>query len=163
MHNLLIFGLINANGIANTEDPGQTVPLGAVWSGSALFAQNYLSENLGSLRYLSIYTIYGHGSHLSHVTRIMFVYWFSFPCTPKLERKFGWKWPSGKAKSKFQLKSTFQFLYVNNPWTKVKKWPWPSILTFIYWISCLHLQNFGPMAAIVSEISTVFPFSYRKA
>ena len=25
-------------------------PLGAVWSGSALFAQTYLSENLGSLR-----------------------------------------------------------------------------------------------------------------
>ena len=31
--------------------PDQTVPLGAVWSGSALFAQAYLSENLGSLRY----------------------------------------------------------------------------------------------------------------
>ena len=28
-----------------------TAPLGAVWSGSALFAQAYLSENLGSLRY----------------------------------------------------------------------------------------------------------------
>ena len=27
--------------------------LGAVWSGSALFAQTYLSENLGSLRYHS--------------------------------------------------------------------------------------------------------------
>ena len=26
--------------------------LGAVWSGSALFAQAYLSENLGSLRYI---------------------------------------------------------------------------------------------------------------
>ena len=26
----------------------QTAPLGAVWSGSALFAQAYLSENLGS-------------------------------------------------------------------------------------------------------------------
>ena len=59
----------DANGIANSEDPDQTaplgavwsgsaksadqdqlVPLGAVWSGSALFAQIYLSENLGSLR-----------------------------------------------------------------------------------------------------------------
>ena len=28
--------------------PDQTAPLGAVWSGSALFAQAYLSENLGS-------------------------------------------------------------------------------------------------------------------
>ena len=32
--------------IANSVDPD---PVGAVWSGSALFAQTYLSENLGSL------------------------------------------------------------------------------------------------------------------
>ena len=37
--------------MANSVDPDQTAPLGAVWSGSALFAQAYLSENLGSLRY----------------------------------------------------------------------------------------------------------------
>ena len=36
--------------IANSVDPDQTAPLGAVWSGSALFAQTYLSENLGTLR-----------------------------------------------------------------------------------------------------------------
>ena len=41
----------DADGIANSVDPDQTAPLGAVWSGSALFAQAYLSENLGSLRY----------------------------------------------------------------------------------------------------------------
>ena len=35
---------------ANSVDPDQTAPLGAVWSGSALSAQAYLSENLGSLR-----------------------------------------------------------------------------------------------------------------
>ena len=38
----------DADGMANSVDPDQTAPLGAVWSGSALFA--YLSENLGSLR-----------------------------------------------------------------------------------------------------------------
>ena len=38
-------------GIANSVDPDKTVPLGAVWSGSALFAQTCLSENLGTLRY----------------------------------------------------------------------------------------------------------------
>ena len=38
--------------MANSVDPDQTAPLGAVWSGSALFAQAYLSENLGSLRYI---------------------------------------------------------------------------------------------------------------
>ena len=36
----------DAEGIANSVDPDQT----AVWSGSALFAQTYLSENLGTLR-----------------------------------------------------------------------------------------------------------------
>ena len=40
---------IHADGMANSVDPDQTA-LGAVWSGSALFAQAYLSENLGSLR-----------------------------------------------------------------------------------------------------------------
>ena len=39
--------LNDADGMANSEDPD----LGAVWSGSALFAQACLSENLGSLRY----------------------------------------------------------------------------------------------------------------
>ena len=38
----------DADGMANSVDPDQTAPL-AVWSGSALFAQVYLSENLGSL------------------------------------------------------------------------------------------------------------------
>ena len=42
----------DADRMANSVDPDQTAPLGAVWSGSALFAQAYLSENLGSLRYL---------------------------------------------------------------------------------------------------------------
>ena len=43
----------DADSIANAEDPDQTAPLGAVWSGSALFAQTNLSENLGSLRYFT--------------------------------------------------------------------------------------------------------------
>ena len=42
----------DADGMANSVDPDQTAPLGAVWSGSALFAQAFLSENLGSLWYL---------------------------------------------------------------------------------------------------------------
>ena len=44
--NLKVFRQKDANGIANSGDPDQTAPLG-----SALFAQSYLSENLGSLRY----------------------------------------------------------------------------------------------------------------
>ena len=41
----------DADRMANSVDPDQTAPLGAVWSGSALFAQTYLSENLGPLWY----------------------------------------------------------------------------------------------------------------
>ena len=37
----------NADRMANSVDPD----LGAVWSGSALFAQTCLSENLGKLQY----------------------------------------------------------------------------------------------------------------
>ena len=40
----------DADGMANSVDPDQTAPVGAVWSGSALFAQTCLSENLGKLR-----------------------------------------------------------------------------------------------------------------
>ena len=36
----------DADGIANSVDPDQTDPLGAVWSWSALFAQAFLSEKL---------------------------------------------------------------------------------------------------------------------
>ena len=38
----------DADGMANSEDPDQRAR--AVWSGSTLFAQAHLSENLGSLR-----------------------------------------------------------------------------------------------------------------
>ena len=39
----------DAYGMTNSVDPVQTA-LGAVWSGSTLFAQACLSENLGTLR-----------------------------------------------------------------------------------------------------------------
>ena len=39
-----------AAGIANSVDPDQTAPVGAVWSGYALFAQTCLSKNLGTLQ-----------------------------------------------------------------------------------------------------------------
>ena len=38
----------DVDGMANNVDPDQTAPLEAVWSGSALFAQTCLSENLGT-------------------------------------------------------------------------------------------------------------------
>ena len=40
----------DADGMTNSVDSDQTAPLGPVWSGFALFAQAYPSENLGSLQ-----------------------------------------------------------------------------------------------------------------
>ena len=37
--------------IANSVDPDQTAPRGAVWSGSTLFAQTCVSETVGTLQY----------------------------------------------------------------------------------------------------------------
>ena len=48
----------DADGMANSVDPDQTAPLGAVWSRSVLFAQAYLSENLGSLWYVTYMYMY---------------------------------------------------------------------------------------------------------
>ena len=42
------------DGIANSVDPDQTAPLGAVCSGSALFAQTYQSQYLEFLRLFRI-------------------------------------------------------------------------------------------------------------
>ena len=49
----------DAEGITNSADPDQTAPLGAVWSGSALFAQTFLSKNLGTLQVARLFrTLY---------------------------------------------------------------------------------------------------------
>ena len=39
----------DADRMTNSVDPDQTAPVGAVWSGSTLFAQTCLSKNVGSL------------------------------------------------------------------------------------------------------------------
>ena len=49
--------------MANSEDPDQTAPSGAVWSGSALFTYGILSETLvfeilGHLQYLTLQEAY---------------------------------------------------------------------------------------------------------
>ena len=48
--------------MANSVDLDQTAPLAAVWYGSALFVQAYLSENLGSLWYTNLW----HSQTLCH-------------------------------------------------------------------------------------------------
>ena len=62
----------DADRMANSVDPDQTAPLGAVWSGSALFAQAYLSENLGSLRYMCL--------ALPKILMFVPVEWYMYMC-----------------------------------------------------------------------------------
>ena len=47
--------------MGNSVDPDQTAPLEPVWSGSALFAQTYLSENLWKLWYRASDGVVGWG------------------------------------------------------------------------------------------------------
>ena len=55
-------------------------------------------------------------------------------------------------------KSKFQFLYVNNLGPRSK-----NDLDLQYSLSFTEFNFFRPLAAIVSEKSPVFRFSYRKA
>ena len=58
----------------------------------------------------------------------------------------------------------FEFLYVDDLGPRTRKDPdLQYSYTFIYSIRCLLLLTFKSLAAIVSEKSTVFTFSYRKA
>ena len=55
----------DADGMANSVDPDQTAPLGAVWSGSALFAQTCLSENITVTQLRTTLPSVLHQSHLN--------------------------------------------------------------------------------------------------
>ena len=65
----------DADGMANSVDPDQTAPLGAVWSGSALFAQAYLSENLGSLQYIKMAKIAQNSKILHRASKEACKFW----------------------------------------------------------------------------------------
>ena len=61
-------------------------------------------------------------------------------------------------------KIRFEFLYVHNLGPRSRNdLDLQYSHTFIYSIRCLLLLNFRSLAAIASEKSTVFTFSYRKA
>ena len=78
--------------------------------------------------------IYGHGSHLGHVTSIMSIN-FHFLVPESLHIKFGFDWPSG-----FWEKQVLSFV-CKWPWAKVKKWPWPSILTYVHFFSWFQVTG----------------------
>ena len=57
------------------------------------FRGNRLSGS-GEGRFLRVFTIYGHGGHLGHVT-LMLQTNFRYPYPKRLHIKFGFDWPSG--------------------------------------------------------------------
>ena len=108
-------------------------------------------------RILKVFTIYGHGGHLGHVTSIM-------------SPDFHFLVPESFIQNLVQIgtvvseKIQFEFLYVHDLGPRSRNdldLQYSHI--FIYSIRCLLLLTFRSLAAIVSEKSTVFTFSYRKA
>ena len=107
--------------------------------------------------FLRVFTIYGHGGHLGHVTSIMSSD-FHFLVPESFHTKFS------SDRTVVPEKIQFEFLYEHNlgPGSRNDLDLQYSHI-FIFSIRCLLLLTFRSLAAIVSEKSTVFAFSYRKA
>ena len=108
-------------------------------------------------RLLKVFTIYGHGGHLGHVTSIM-------------SSDFHFLVPESFHKKLVQIgtvvseKIRFEFLYVHDLGPRSRNdLDLQYSNTFIHSNRCLLLLTFRSLATIVSEKSTVFTFSYRKA
>ena len=107
--------------------------------------------------FFRVFTIYGRGGHLGHVTSIMSSY-FHIMYLKAFIQSFG---QIGTVVSE---KIQFEFLYVHDLGPRSRNdldLQYSHI--FIYSIRCMLLLTFRSLAAIVSEKSTVFTFSYRKA
>ena len=104
-----------------------------------------------------IFTIYGRGGHLGHVTSIMLSD-FHFIVPESFHKKLV---QIGTVVSE---KIRFESLYVNDLGPRSRNdIDLQYSHTFIYSIRCLLLLTFRSLAAIVSEKFTVLSFSYRKA
>ena len=107
--------------------------------------------------FLTVFTIYGRGGHLGHVTSIM-----SSVFDVLVPESFHTKFVSDQHSSSEKIQ--FEFLYVNDLWPRSRNdldLQYSHI--FIYSFRCLLLLPFGSLVAIVYEKSTVFTFFYRKA
>ena len=111
----------------------------------------------GEEDFLRVFTIYGRGGHLGHLTSIMSS---DFHCLI----------PESFHKNLVQIgtvvseKIRFEFLYVHDPGPRSRNdLDLQYSYTFIHSFRCLLLPIFRSLAAIISEKSTVFTFSYRKA
>ena len=112
----------------------------------------------GEEDFLRVFTIYGHGGHLGHVTSIMssdfhFLVHESFQLKKLVQ--------IGTVASE---KIQFEFLYVHDLGPRSRNdLDLQYSLTFIKSFRCLLLPTLRSLAAIVSEKATVFTFSHRKA
>ena len=103
------------------------------------------------------FTIYGHGGHLGHGTRIMLTNFHFFVPKAFIQNLV----QNGPVVSE---KIRFEFLYVHDLGPRSSNdLDLQYSHTFMKSISCLYLPTFRSQASIVSEKSTVFTFSYRKA
>ena len=103
------------------------------------------------------FTIYGHGGHLGHVTRITLTNFHVLVPVSFIQNLV----QNGPVVSE---KIRFEFLYVHNLGPRLSNdLDLQYSHTFMKSITCLYLPNFRSQASIVSEKSTVFTFSYRKA
>ena len=115
------------------------------------------STGSGEEDFLMVFNIYGHGGHLGHVTSIM-----------SSDLRFSYL--KAFIKSLVQIgtvvseKIRFEFFYIHDLEPRSgNDLDLQYSHTFIYSIRSLLLPTFRSLAAIVSEKSTVFTFSYRKA
>ena len=110
---------------------GQGQPMVIIWTNydgqeSPMRHTKFLgnqSTGSGEKDFWRVFTIYGHGGHLGNVTTIVSIN-FHFLVPESLHIKFGFDWLSG-----FWEKPVLIFK-CKWPCTKVKKWPWPSILIY---------------------------------
>ena len=56
--------------------------------------QDHRTSGSGEVDFLKVFSIYGHGDHLGHVTQTIYID-FCSPLPRRLHMKFGIDWPSG--------------------------------------------------------------------
>ena len=111
----------------------------------------------GEEDFLRVFTIYGHGGHLDHVTSIFHQIFISLYLKAFIKNLV----QNGPVVCE---KIRFKFLYVHDLGPRSSNnLDLQYSHTFMKSISCLYLPTFRSQASIVSEKSTVFTFSYRKA
>ena len=102
-------------------------------------------------------TIYGRGGHLGHVTSIMLKIVISLYLKAFIQNLV----QNGSVVTE---KIGFEFLYVHDLGPRSRNdLDLQYSHTFIKSFSCLYLPTFRSQASIVSEKSTDFTFSHRKA